>query len=674
MAEKRNAAENKGKFYMTTAIAYASGKPHIGNTYEAILADAIARFKRKEGYEVFLQTGTDEHGQKIEEKAAAAGVTPQRYVDKVSAEIRRIWDSVGMSYNKFIRTTDKDHEKVVAEIFRKFYEQGDIYKGSYEGWYCTPCESFFTESQLVDGKCPDCGREVKREKEEAYFFKMGKYADRLTDYIETHPDFIRPASRKNEMMNNFLKKGLQDLCVSRTSFRWGIPVDFDKRHVVYVWVDALTNYITGIGYDVNNPSENFAKLWPADLHLIGKDILRFHTIYWPIFLMALGLPLPKQIFGHPWLLSGDDKMSKSKGNVIYSDDLNRLFGVDATRYYVLHEMPFDDDGMISWELFTEKYNSDLANVLGNLVSRTVAMIKKYFGGTVALREGAANEGTDEDFKAAATSAAETVIKKGDELRIADALSAIMAVFRRANKYIDETAPWVLAKDEANKDRLNDVLYNLSQAITTGASLLSPFLPGTSEKILAAFGAEERTFEECGVFAAQKTVTVTECAPLFARADMKQLLPEIEKIRAQQIAAAGGAAKESGEKNAEKKKMNEEKTEKEAEEVTEISLDDFEKVRLQVGEIVACEKVEKSSKLLHETVKFGDETRSVVSGIAKHFKPEELIGKKVVFVTNLKPVKLCGVLSEGMILAAEDADGKFSLICPESDVNDGTRLG
>ena len=674
MAEKRNAAENKGKFYMTTAIAYASGKPHIGNTYEAILADAIARFKRKEGYEVFLQTGTDEHGQKIEEKAAAAGVTPQRYVDKVSAEIRRIWDSVGMSYNKFIRTTDKDHEKVVAEIFRKFYEQGDIYKGSYEGWYCTPCESFFTESQLVDGKCPDCGREVKREKEEAYFFKMGKYADRLTEYIETHPDFIRPASRKNEMMNNFLKKGLQDLCVSRTSFKWGIPVDFDKRHVVYVWVDALTNYITGIGYDVNNPSENFAKLWPADLHLIGKDILRFHTIYWPIFLMALGLPLPKQIFGHPWLLSGDDKMSKSKGNVIYSDDLNRLFGVDATRYYVLHEMPFDDDGMISWELFTEKYNSDLANVLGNLVSRTVAMIKKYFGGTVALREGAANEDTDEDFKSVATSAAETVIKKGDELRIADALSAIMAVFRRANKYIDETAPWVLAKDEANKDRLNDVLYNLSQAITTGASLLSPFLPGTSEKILAAFGAEERTFEECGVFAAQKTVTVTECAPLFARADMKQLLPEIEKIRAQQIAAAGGAAKEGGEKNAEKKKMNEEKTEKEAEEVTEISLDDFEKVRLQVGEIVACEKVEKSSKLLHETVKFGDETRSVVSGIAKHFKPEELIGKKVVFVTNLKPVKLCGVLSEGMILAAEDADGKFSLICPESDVNDGTRLG
>ena len=463
MAEKRNAAENKGKFYMTTAIAYASGKPHIGNTYEAILADAIARFKRKEGYEVFLQTGTDEHGQKIEEKAAAAGVTPQRYVDKVSAEIRRIWDSVGMSYNKFIRTTDKDHEKVVAEIFRKFYEQGDIYKGSYEGWYCTPCESFFTESQLVDGKCPDCGREVKREKEEAYFFKMGKYADRLTEYIETHPDFIRPASRKNEMMNNFLKKGLQDLCVSRTSFKWGIPVDFDKRHVVYVWVDALTNYITGIGYDVNNPSENFAKLWPADLHLIGKDILRFHTIYWPIFLMALGLPLPKQIFGHPWLLSGDDKMSKSKGNVIYSDDLNRLFGVDATRYYVLHEMPFDDDGMISWELFAEKYNSDLANVLGNLVSRTVAMIKKYFGGTVALREGAANECTDEDFKAVATSAAETVIKKGDELRIADALSAIMAVFRRANKYIDETAPWVLAKDEANKDRLNDVLYNLSQA-------------------------------------------------------------------------------------------------------------------------------------------------------------------------------------------------------------------
>ena len=429
MAEKHNAANGKGRFYMTTAIAYASGKPHIGNTYEAILADAIARFKRKEGYDVFLQTGTDEHGQKIEEKAAAAGVTPKQYVDKVSAEIRRIWDSVGMSYDKFIRTTDKDHEKVVAEIFRKFYEQGDIYKGSYEGWYCTPCESFFTESQLVGGKCPDCGREVKREKEEAYFFKMGKYADRLIDYIEAHPEFIRPVSRKNEMMNNFLKKGLQDLCVSRTSFSWGIPVDFDKKHVVYVWLDALTNYITGIGYDVNHPSAQFEKLWPADLHLIGKDILRFHTIYWPIFLMALGLPLPKQIFGHPWLLSGEDKMSKSKGNVIYSDDLIRLFGVDATRYYVLHEMPFDDDGVISWDLFAEKYNSDLANVLGNLVSRTVAMIQKYFGGTVVLREGATDEGTDADFKAAATAASEIVVKKGDELRIADALASTTCAFQ-----------------------------------------------------------------------------------------------------------------------------------------------------------------------------------------------------------------------------------------------------
>lgn len=670
MAEKHNAANGKGRFYMTTAIAYASGKPHIGNTYEAILADAIARFKRKEGYDVFLQTGTDEHGQKIEEKAAAAGVTPKQYVDKVSAEIRRIWDSVGMSYDKFIRTTDKDHEKVVAEIFRKFYEQGDIYKGSYEGWYCTPCESFFTESQLVGGKCPDCGREVKREKEEAYFFKMGKYADRLIDYIEAHPEFIRPVSRKNEMMNNFLKKGLQDLCVSRTSFSWGVPVDFDKKHVVYVWLDALTNYITGIGYDVNNPSAQFEKLWPADLHLIGKDILRFHTIYWPIFLMALGLPLPKQIFGHPWLLSGEDKMSKSKGNVIYSDDLIRLFGVDATRYYVLHEMPFDDDGVISWDLFAEKYNSDLANVLGNLVSRTVAMIQKYFGGTVVLREGAADEGTDADFKAAATAAAEIVVKKGDELRVADALSAIMNVFRRANKYIDETAPWVLAKDEANKDRLNDVLYNLSQAIVIGASLLAPFLPETSAKIFAAFGANERTFEECGKFALQKSVSVSDCAPLFARADMKLLLPEIEKIRKAQIAEAGGAAKDG----AAAATAAATGAEKAAEETAEISLEDFEKVRLQVGEIVACEKVEKSSKLLHETVKFGDETRSVVSGIAKHFKPEELIGKKVVFVTNLKPVKLCGVLSEGMILAAEDGDGKFALICPENDVNSGTRLG
>lgn len=672
MAEKHNAANGKGRFYMTTAIAYASGKPHIGNTYEAILADAIARFKRKEGYDVFLQTGTDEHGQKIEEKAAAAGVTPKQYVDKVSAEIRRIWDSVGMSYDKFIRTTDKDHEKVVAEIFRKFYEQGDIYKGSYEGWYCTPCESFFTESQLVGGKCPDCGREVKREKEEAYFFKMGKYADRLIEYIEAHPDFIRPVSRKNEMMNNFLKKGLQDLCVSRTSFSWGVPVDFDKKHVVYVWLDALTNYITGIGYDVNNPSAQFEKLWPADLHLIGKDILRFHTIYWPIFLMALGLPLPKQIFGHPWLLSGEDKMSKSKGNVIYSDDLIRLFGVDATRYYVLHEMPFDDDGVISWDLFAEKYNSDLANVLGNLVSRTVAMIQKYFGGTVVLREGAADEGTDADFKAAATAAAEIVVKKGDELRVADALSAIMNVFRRANKYIDETAPWVLAKDEANKDRLNDVLYNLSQAIVIGASLLAPFLPETSAKIFAAFGAGERTFEECGKFALQKSVSVSDCAPLFVRADMKLLLPEIEKIRKAQIAKAGGAA--AAKDGAAAATAAATGAEKAAEETAEISLEDFEKVRLQVGEIVACEKVEKSSKLLHETVKFGDETRSVVSGIAKHFKPEELIGKKVVFVTNLKPVKLCGVLSEGMILAAEDGDGKFALICPENDVNSGTRLG
>lgn len=666
MAESVKNAEKK-KYYITTAIAYASGKPHIGNTYEAVLADAIARFKRKEGFEVFLQTGTDEHGQKIEEKAAAANVTPQEYVDKVSGEIRRIWDSVGTSYDKFIRTTDKEHEKAVAAIFRRFYEQGDIYKGSYEGWYCTPCESFFTESQLVNGKCPDCGREVKREKEEAYFFKMGKYANRLIEHIETHPEFIRPVSRKNEMMNNFLKKGLQDLCVSRTSFKWGIPVDFDEKHVVYVWLDALTNYITGIGYNVDEPSAQFNKLWPADLHLIGKDILRFHTIYWPIFLMALNLPLPKQVFGHPWLLSGEDKMSKSKGNVIYSDDLIRLFGVDATRYYVLHEMPFDDDGVISWDLFTEKYNSDLANVLGNLVSRTVAMIKKYFGGTVTFNAAAKDEGTDGEFKRLVSSAAQTVVQKGDELRIADALSAIMAVFRRANKYIDETAPWALAKDEANELRLNDVLYNLSQAIVTGASLLSPFLPETSAKILSAFGARERSFEECGTFALQNSVTVTEIPPLFVRADMKTLAPEIEKIRESQIREANSSSAQ-----AEKEKTG--AGDNAAENIPEISVDEFDKVRLQVGEIVACEKVEKSSKLLHETVKFGNETRSVVSGIAKYFTPEELVGKKVVFVTNLKPVKLCGVLSEGMILAAEDDEGNFSLICPETNVKHGTRLG
>lgn len=654
--------EEKKKFYITTAIAYASGKPHIGNTYEAILADAIARVKRKEGYEVFLQTGTDEHGQKIEGKAAAAGVTPQEYVDKVSGEIRKIWDSVNMSYDKFIRTTDKPHEKVVADIFRKFYEQGDIYKGSYEGWYCTPCESFFTESQLVDGKCPDCGREVKKEKEEAYFFKMGKYANRLIDYIESHPDFIRPVSRKNEMMNNFLKKGLQDLCVSRTSFKWGIPVDFDNKHVVYVWLDALTNYITGIGYDTQNPTEQFAKLWPADLHVIGKDIIRFHTIYWPIFLMALGLPMPKQIFGHPWLLSGDDKMSKSKGNVIYSDDLVRLFGVDATRYYVLHEMPFDDDGVISWDLFIEKYNSDLANVLGNLVSRTIAMIEKYFGGVVVRRENAAAENTDEEFFATVTAAEKTVQAKADEWKIADSISAVMTIFRRANKYIDETAPWVLAKDEAKKDRLNDVLYNLSQAIMIGASLLSPFMPETSAKIFAAFGGAERTFDECKIFALQEKVCVSSLPPLFARIDAKAIAVEIEKIKEAQIAQVKPQQTEKP------------KEEKAAEEAKEISIDDFAKVRLQVGEIVACEKVEKSSKLLHETVKFGDETKSVVSGIAKHFSPEDLIGKKVVFVTNLHPVKLCGVLSEGMILAAEDSSGKFSLICPENDVDSGTILG
>ena len=667
----------KPKFYITTPIYYPSGNMTIGHTYTTVAADSMTRFKKMTGYDTYFLTGTDEHGQKIERKAEEAGVTPKQFVDKIVAETKDLWKLMNIQYDDFIRTTDERHQKVVQKIFKKFYEQGDIYKGAYEGYYCTPCESFWTVTQLKekDGQkvCPDCGRPVELSREECYFFKMSKYQDWIIDYIETHPDFIQPPSRANEMLNNFLRPGLQDLCVSRTSFKWGVPVDFDPGHVVYVWIDALSNYISALGY-LSDDDSLFKKYWPADIHLVGKEIVRFHTIYWPIMLHALGLPLPRQVFGHGWLLFGGDKMSKSKGNVEYPAPIVGRYGTDVLRYYLMREMPFGADGNYTNEALLNRMNSDLCNDLGNLVSRTVAMIKKYFGGAVALREGAANEGTDEDFKAVATSAAETVIKKGDELRIADALSAIMAVFRRANKYIDETAPWVLAKDEANKDRLNDVLYNLSQAITTGASLLSPFLPGTSEKILAAFGAEERTFEECGVFAAQKTVTVTECAPLFARADMKQLLPEIEKIRAQQIAAAGGAAEEGGEKNAEKKKMNEEKTEKEAEEVTEISLDDFEKVRLQVGEIVACEKVEKSSKLLHETVKFGDETRSVVSGIAKHFKPEELIGKKVVFVTNLKPVKLCGVLSEGMILAAEDADGKFSLICPESDVNDGTRLG
>ncbi len=658
----------KQPYYITTAIAYTSGKPHIGNTYEAVLADAIARFKRKQGYDVFYQTGTDEHGQKIQEKADAAGVTPQQYVDKVAGEIKDIWDLMNTSYDKFMRTTDADHMKQVAKIFKKFYDQGDIYKSYYEGMYCTPCESFWTESQLVDGKCPDCGREVKPAKEEAYFFKMGKYADRLIEHINTHPDFIRPVSRKNEMMNNFLLKGLQDLCVSRVTFTWGVPVDFDPKHVVYVWLDALTNYITGIGYDADgNHSETYKKYWPADLHLIGKDILRFHTIYWPIFLMALGEPLPKQVFGHPWLLQGDGKMSKSKGNVIYADDLARLFGVEAVRYFVLHEMPFDNDGQITWELVAERFNTDLANVLGNLVSRTIAMINKYFGGTVQKSLIENEQDPDKEFKATITSAVDKVVTKADELRIADAISEIFTLFRRANKYIDETMPWALAKDENQKGRLNDVLYNLAEAIQIGASLLDSFMPQTSEKIFEAFNGASRSLEECATFGLHATTTVSTISPLFARLDFKALEPEIEKIRAAQMAEAKAAEVVPAPTVCENTKQKEEK-------MPEITIDDFAKVQLRVGEIIACEKVEKSSKLLHETVKFGNETRSIVSGIAKHYKPEELVGKKVVFVTNLAPRKVCGITSEGMILGAEDENGNFSLITPDKDVDSGATLG
>ena len=652
----------KTPYYITTAIAYTSGKPHIGNTYEAVLADAIARFKRKQGFDVFFQTGTDEHGQKIQEKAETAGVTPQAYVDKIAGDIKGIWDLVGTSYDKFIRTTDKDHVEQVAKIFKKFYDQGDIYKDYYEGMYCTPCESFWTESQLVDGKCPDCGREVKPAKEEAYFFKMGKYADRLIKHINDHPEFIQPVSRKNEMMNNFLLKGLQDLCVSRTSFTWGVPVEFDKRHVVYVWLDALTNYITGIGYDVDgNHGEKYKKYWPADLHLIGKDILRFHTIYWPIFLMALGEPLPKQVFGHPWLLQGDGKMSKSKGNVIYADDLARLFGVDAVRYFVLHEMPFDNDGQITWELVCERFNTDLANVLGNLVSRTIAMIEKYFGGTVTRSKVENEQAPDTEFKATVTGAVDKVVAKADELRVADAITEIFTVFRRANKYIDETMPWALAKDETKKDRLNDVLYNLAEAIQIGASLLDSFMPDTCAKIFGAFGGASRELDDCRTFGIKENVTVTQITPLFARMDFKLLEPEIEKIRQAQLAQLNPAPV-----------VEEKKEEKMGKE--EITFDDFMKVELRVGEIIACEPVPKSSKLLKETVKFGDEVRTIVSGIAKHYTPEEMVGKKVVFVTNLAPRKICGIESQGMILGAEDENGTFSLVVPEKDVQSGTELG
>ena len=653
---------SKGKFYMTTAIAYASGKPHIGNTYEAVLADSIARFKRKDGYDVFFQTGTDEHGQKIELKAAEAGVTPQEYVDKASAEIKRIWDLMGTSYDKFIRTTEPDHEKQVQKIFKRLYDQGDIYKGSYEGMYCTPCESFWTQSQLKDGKCPDCGREVKPAKEEAYFFRMSKYAQRLIDHINSHPEFIQPVSRKNEMMNNFLLPGLQDLCVSRTSFKWGIPVDFDEKHVVYVWLDALTNYITGIGYDAEgNSSEQYKKLWPADLHLIGKDIIRFHTIYWPIFLMALNEPLPKQVFGHPWLLQGDGKMSKPKGNVLYADDLVDFFGVDAVRYFVLHEMPFENDGVISWELMVERLNSDLANTLGNLVNRTISMSNKYFGGVVADK-GAA-EAVDEDLKAVVTGTYDKVAAKMEGWRVADAITDIFTLFKRCNKYIDETEPWVLAKDPAKADRLATVLYNLTESIVIGASLLEPYMPGTAEKIAAQLNTSLRSFEECTTFGGYISGSKVTEKPeiLFARLDVKEVL---EKAAA--MFEARKALAEEAEEEKEEDVM--ELTKK-----PEITFEDFEKMQFAVGEIIKCEPVPKSKKLLCSRVKIGKEVKQIVSGIRAHYTAEEMVGKKVMVLVNLKPAKLAGVLSEGMLLCAEDAEGNLALVTPEKNMPAGAEI-
>ena len=661
----------KGKFYMTTAIAYTSGKPHIGNTYEIILADAIARYRRAEGYDVYFQTGTDEHGQKIQEKAEAAGITPKEFVDQVSGEVKRIWDLVNASYDNFIRTTDEDHEKCVKKIFKKLYDQGDIYKSSYEGLYCTPCESFWTESQLVDGKCPDCGREVKPAKEEAYFFKMSKYADRLIDYINTHPDFIQPVSRKNEMMNNFLLPGLQDLCVSRTSFSWGIPVDFDPKHVVYVWLDALTNYITKIGYDPDGSSDLFKKNWPADLHLIGKDIVRFHTIYWPIFLMALDLPLPKQVFGHPWLLQGGEKMSKSKGNVIYADDLVDLFGVDATRYFVLHEMPFENDGVITWDLVIERYNSDLANILGNLVNRTVSMSNKYFDGVV--KSTGVTEDVDADLKAVVTGTKARTAEKMEKLRVADAITEVFALFRRCNKYIDETTPWVLAKDEAKKDRLSEVLYNLVESITIGASLLHSFLPETAEKIVAQLNTTLRDYDDLdqfGLYENGNKVTETP-AILFARLDAKEVMPKIEEIKAAQKAEYEAEQKKLAGDNA--GSSDEDETVIDIEAKDEITFDDFTKMQFQVGEIIACEAVEKSKKLLCSQVKIGSQVKQIVSGIRKYYSPEEMVGKKVMVLVNLKPAKLAGVLSEGMLLCAEDENGELALMTPEKSMPSGAEI-
>ena len=655
----------KGKYYMTTAIAYTSGKPHIGNTYEIVLADSIARYKRQEGYDVYFQTGTDEHGQKIELKAEAAGITPKEYVDKTAGEVKRIWDLMNASYDNFIRTTDEDHEKQVQKIFKKLYDQGDIYKGYYEGMYCTPCESFFTESQLVDGKCPDCGREVQPAQEEAYFFKMSKYADRLIDYINTHPEFIQPVSRKNEMMNNFLLPGLQDLCVSRTSFSWGIPVDFDPKHIVYVWLDALTNYITKIGYDADgNSSDLFKKNWPADLHLIGKDIIRFHTIYWPIFLMALDLPLPKQVFGHPWLLQGDGKMSKSKGNVLYADELVDFFGVDAVRYFVLHEMPFENDGTISWELMVERVNSDLANTLGNLVNRTISMSNKYFGGVVT-KTGAAEE-VDDDLKAVVTATKAKVAAKMEELRVADAMTEIFGLFKRCNKYIDETMPWALAKDEAKKDRLEEVLYNLVESITIGACLLESFMPETTEKILAQLNAEKRSYEELNQFGLYVSGNKVTDQPqiLFQRLDVKEVMEKVEVIQAKQKAAMAAASQEE---------EKEEEAVIDLEPKEEITFEDFGKMQFQVGEIISCEPVKKSKKLLCFQVKVGSQVRQIVSGIKAYYKPEDTIGMKVMVLTNLKPAKLAGMMSEGMLLCAEDAEGNVCLMTPEKAMPAGAEI-
>lgn len=666
---------SKKPYYITTAIAYTSGKPHIGNTYEIVLADSIARYKRAQDYDVFFQTGTDEHGQKIEEKAALAGITPKQFVDGVAGQIKTIWDLMNTSYDKFIRTTDEPHEKQVQKIFKKLYAKGDIYKSEYEGMYCTPCESFWTSAQLVDGKCPDCGREVKPAKEEAYFFKMSKYADRLIDHINTHPEFIQPVSRKNEMMNNFLLPGLQDLCVSRTSFKWGIPVDFDDKHVVYVWLDALTNYITGIGYDADgNHGELYNKHWPADLHLIGKDIIRFHTIYWPIFLMALDQPLPKQVFGHPWLLQGGEKMSKSRGNVIYADDLVNLFGVDAVRYFVLHEMPFDNDGVITWELVVERTNSDLANTLGNLVNRTISMTNKYFGGVVT-KTGVTEE-VDADLKAVVTGTLAKVNAKMDELKVADAISEIFTLFKRCNKYIDETMPWALAKDEAKADRLKEVLYNLTESLVIGASLLKSFLPETADKIVKMLSAEIReldTLDQFGLIASGTKVTE---APeiLFARLDVKDIMPKVDEIRAAQKAEYEAEQIKLGLAPAPVEESKEEETaEIEVESKEEITYDDFAKCQFVVGEIIKCEEVPKSKKLLCSQVKIGTQTRQILSGIKAHYKPEEMVGKRVMVLLNLAPRAIAGMMSEGMILCAEDADGSLALMTPEKKVASGSEI-